>query len=68
MTLSEWLLSKEIRPSAFARRLGVSHTTVSRWLDGSTPPSPASMNAVFRETGGAVTANDLLRQCDRASV
>ena len=62
MALEEWLASQNIKPSVFARRLGLSHTTVLRWIQASSTPSATAIHAVFEATGGAVTANDLLRQ------
>lgn len=60
MTIESWLRRQKIRPSAFARQIGMSHTTVLRWIEGSSVPSPAAMRAVFEATGGDVTANDLI--------
>ncbi|AOX16942.1 hypothetical protein A0U89_07090 [Kozakia baliensis] len=49
-------------PTAFAREIGVSHATVSRWLDNKTHPSPPAIRAVFQFTNGEVTASDLLNE------
>jgi DNA-binding transcriptional regulator YdaS (Cro superfamily) len=58
MKLENWLKAENIQPSEFGRRIGVSHTSVGRWLRGVRIPRPAQMAAITRETGGAVTAAD----------
>lgn len=62
MELRTWLTAENIAGYAFARKIGKSHTTVSRWLDGTMVPSAESIKLVFEATGGKVTANDMLGQ------
>ncbi|WP_407925771.1 YdaS family helix-turn-helix protein [Gluconobacter cadivus] len=45
---------------SLARRLGVSHTTVSRWISKQTIPSPRMLSAIHTATSGQVTASDLI--------
>ncbi|WP_373319090.1 YdaS family helix-turn-helix protein [Gluconobacter kondonii] len=47
---------------SLARRLGVSHTTVSRWISRQTIPSPRMLGAIHRATDGQVTASDLIHE------
>jgi len=60
MNLARWINESGDTQTAFARRVGVSHATVSRWLAGKTIPSRSAMEAVFNATGGKVTPNDLI--------
>ena len=62
MRLSQYLEDTNTKPVAFARQLGVSHTTVARWASGQVPPSLAWMERIAKETGGAVMPNDFMRQ------
>jgi 3-methylcrotonyl-CoA carboxylase alpha subunit len=43
-----------------ARKLGVAHTTVIRWVSGETSPPLAQMGRIAQATGGAVQPNDFL--------
>jgi DNA-binding transcriptional regulator YdaS (Cro superfamily) len=60
MTLSEYLARTNTTPTAFARKLGVAHTTVIRWVSGETSPPLAQMGRIAQATGGAVQPNDFL--------
>lgn len=62
MRLSDYLEASSIRPTAFARQLGVSHTTVARWAAGTVPPSLEWMEKIAEATGGQVMPNDFMRQ------
>ena len=44
--------------SAFAKRIGRSHTTIGRLVRAETRPDWATLAAIERETGGAVMPND----------
>jgi transcriptional regulator with XRE-family HTH domain len=58
MTLSEYLHSKRLSQRDFARAIGATEPTVSRWCNGVARPSNDAMIAIYRETGGAVTVLD----------
>lgn len=61
MTLDEWLESQpDMTQSAFGRRVGANHSTVSRWRSGKLLPSWPQMLAILRATGGQVTPNDFI--------
>lgn len=53
MTLAEWLNSNGMTQVAFAARLGVPQSSVSRWCDGRIP-SARNITRIAEETGGAV--------------
>lgn len=61
MELREWLSKKDMRASAFARSINRSHTTVLRWIEGSTLPSPQAMRDVLSATKGRVTPSDFFK-------
>lgn len=47
--------------SAFARRIGMSHSYVSQLCNDAAPwPSRETMRKIVEATGGAVTANDFV--------
>jgi DNA-binding transcriptional regulator YdaS (Cro superfamily) len=60
MTLSQWLHRNRssITAAAFARLLGVHHSTVHRWCVGTNVPRPAQMRAIRKATRGEVGPSD----------
>lgn len=65
MKLSEWLLipnpdGSKKRRSAFAKSIGVTPTMVTAYCAGDIWPGRERMEAIARETQGAVTANDFV--------
>lgn len=58
MELKEWLKRNDMRVSEFARSIGKSHTTVLRWIDGTTTPSPKAMRLVMTKTHKRVMPSD----------
>jgi hypothetical protein len=60
MQLSEWLSTKGISEKEFAGRINRDRTTVFRIARGLVEPNRDTREAIIRETGGAVTAADLL--------
>lgn len=62
--LSALLKREGIHQSAFAQRVGVGNSTVSRWLTGERRPSLTLAQRIFNETGGDVTPNDWLSPID----
>jgi len=58
MQLEPWLREQGLTNIAFARLLGVSHTTVGRWLTGETFPSRLLRHRIYNITGGMVTLAD----------
>lgn len=61
MRLSQYLAEQKQTPTAFARQLGVAHTTVMRWASGDVSPTMEWMEQIAQETGGAVMPNDFMR-------
>jgi DNA-binding transcriptional regulator YdaS (Cro superfamily) len=62
MRLGEWLKKTRTRKYAFAARIGVSASIISDYCNERSWPSRDKMEAIYRETGGEVTANDFLRE------
>lgn len=60
MLLSEWLSTNGVSDTEFAGRIGRDRTTVFRIKRGEVEPNRETREAIIRETGGAVTAADLL--------
>jgi transcriptional regulator with XRE-family HTH domain len=58
MKLSEYLKRAELSDEEFATRCGVDRTTILRVRTGKNRPSPALMERIALETGGAVQPND----------
>ena len=61
MTLSQYLKMNGLRYAEFAARIGRSEATVSRLVRGLHRPDWDTMEAIQKETGGAVTPNDFVR-------
>lgn len=60
MTLATYLKLPGVTATALARHLGVAHSTVLRWADGSTQPGTERLRRLYDVTDGAVTPNDFL--------
>ncbi len=60
MTLAEYLKLENVKPSHFATRLGVSASTVSRFLKGERVPSPQMLRRIAELTSNRVTPNDFM--------
>lgn len=60
MKLAEWLKKTKTRRYSFAERIGVQPSVVSDYCKGRYCPRPKVAEAIIRETGGEVTANDFL--------
>ena len=58
MTLHQYLTEKDISIAAFGRDLGVSNTSVWKWVHRISLPSGAHMIAIHKITDGAVTSAD----------
>ena len=58
MTLHQYLTEKDISIAAFGRDLGVSNTSVWKWVHRISLPSGAHMIAIHQMTAGAVTSAD----------
>lgn len=61
MTLSQYLEDKGLSHAEFAKSIGVSQVTVTRWANGQRFPGRREIERIQKATKGAVTANDLLR-------
>lgn len=65
MTLAQYLNEHAISDADFAVKIGVNRSTVSRLRRGDHTgqlPSRATIEAIAKETNGAVTANDFWLQ------
>lgn len=60
MKLADWLKKTKTPRSAFAKRIGVQPSVISDYCAGRFGPSRPRAEAIIRETGGEVTANDFL--------
>lgn len=60
MTLSEYIAQKRGTAADLARTLGVQHSTVVRWADGTYAPSLAMCQRIATATNGAVTVSDFM--------
>jgi DNA-binding transcriptional regulator YdaS (Cro superfamily) len=60
MKLSDWLKQTKTRKYQFAARIGVSASVVTDYCEGRLYPRREIAEAIIRETGGQVTANDFL--------
>ena len=58
MPLGRWLRLKGMTQTAFAARVGVSTTAVSRLISGTMLPSGKLMRRIEYHTDGAVTFDD----------
>ena len=60
MTLCEYLEQPAVTASNLARRVGVAHTTILRWANGSICPNSQRLNRLHEATDGKVAPNDFL--------
>ncbi len=65
MKLADWFKipnadGTKRRKGPFAKAIGKSDGTLTAYLDGRAWPSRDAMEAIARETGGEVTANDFV--------
>lgn len=62
MRLADWLSGQGMRRSEFARRIGVTPSHITGLCAGTNWPGREVVEAIVRETAGAVTADDFLRE------
>ena len=60
MTLKEYIQSKGLTATAFARTIGVETSTVTRWMHGELTPSTLHMRRIEKATRKRVKADDFL--------
>ena len=65
MKLAEYLAKKGITHDAFARQIGTSQVTVTRYATGQRFPRPKQLIRIAAATKGAVTANDFVEHDER---
>ena len=65
MKLSEYLSAKELSPTAFARELRVSPSTVTRWISGDRKPDLSMIALIAVVTDGQVGVSDFVAVPDR---
>ena len=59
MKLSDYLSYHDLTDQAFADRVGVDRSTVTRWRNGRMP-EPQQMGLIAERTNGDVTPNDFI--------
>ncbi len=64
--LAAWLKGKKIPLTEFAGRVGVTHTQLSRVLNGKRRPSLQLMQRIKDETAGYITLDDFSDQARAA--
>jgi len=57
MRLSDWLSEQQVVKAAFAERVGVHPSQITRYCKGVRVPTREIARRIFRETGGAVDPN-----------
>jgi transcriptional regulator with XRE-family HTH domain len=62
MQLAAYLTQADIKPSAFAERIGVTRQTLWRYMSGERRPEWDVLERIKRETEGHVTPNDFLEE------
>ena len=60
MKLNVFLQTHNLQSAEFAARIGTTGATLSRILNAQVVPRRGLMEAIFRETDGLVTPNDLV--------
>lgn len=60
MKLIDWLLAEKLTMAAFARKVGVSHSAVSRWCRSEMFPKEDRLVLIREATQGAVSAEDFM--------
>lgn len=68
MKLASYLDQTGQTPTAFGRKVGVSHSAILRYLSGERTPRPQIMRKIEMESGGAVRPNDWLSPDDSQAV
>lgn len=68
MKLADWLTMTNTRRYAFADRIGVRASVITDYCSGAIRPGSDKMEAIVRETGGAVGADDFLSDEARALI
>lgn len=60
MKLAQWLKTEKVTMAAFAERVGVTHSAVSRWCSGEIFPQGEKLIAIRSATNGLVSADDFM--------
>lgn len=60
MKLADYLKANKIKRHQFAALIGVSPQMITVYCDGTVWPPRDKMEAILRETAGAVTPNDFI--------
>lgn len=60
MTLAEWLSEKKMTDEAFADRIGISRTMVTKLRNRTTTPSAHTAMMILEATAGRVPLPDLM--------
>ncbi len=58
MRLQDYLAETGMTRAEFARRIGVKHISVTRYVNEGRVPEPSVMEKIIEATEGKVTAND----------
>lgn len=60
MQLADWMEAEGLDDAALGARIGKSRVSVSRYRRGLETPSTEAIKNIVRESGGKVTADELL--------
>lgn len=58
MNLKQYLAQTDMTGAAFAAAIGRDPSTVSKLINGHVKPDSVTIEAIYKATDGAVTAND----------
>lgn len=58
MKLADYLITQNLSPTAFAKRIGVGRMTIHRYIKGERQPCARITDLIYRATQGQVTAHD----------
>ncbi len=68
MQLGPWLKTNSINAVEFGRRIGLKEpNSIYRYIQGTRRPATRMIEAIFKETNGAVTPNDFFDIAEEAA-
>lgn len=64
MKLSDWLKTKDMSATAFAKKAELDVSTVTRVINGERRPEWGTLDKIMTATNGEVTPNDFIPEAD----